>query len=81
MKENIFSGFHYHSGLVASGCWDEMDEYDKEAIKCFGDLIVHKCITLARMEEERFLGMGEGEMALCMLNYQEMLKQYFGVKE
>ena len=81
MKENIFSGLHYNSGLVASGSWDSMDEYDREAIKSLADLVVLRCISLARMEQERFHGMKEGELALCMLNYQEILKQYFGVEE
>jgi hypothetical protein len=40
MKEDIFSKLHYHSGLVAQGCWNELDEYDREAIIRFGDLIV-----------------------------------------
>jgi hypothetical protein len=45
MNETIFSKLHYQSGLVAQGCWDELDEYDREAIIRFGDLIVKECIT------------------------------------
>ena len=37
----------YHSGLTAQGCWDEMDEYDKQAIEKFAELIVQKCIDCA----------------------------------
>ena len=40
MNEDIFSRLHYQSGLVAQGCWNELDEYDREAIRRFGDLIV-----------------------------------------
>jgi hypothetical protein len=35
----------YQSGLTASGCWDEMDSYDKEAIENFGKLIVKECLN------------------------------------
>ena len=37
----------YHSGLTAQGCWDEMDEYDKQAIEKFAELIVQECIDCA----------------------------------
>jgi len=36
----------YQSGLTASGCWDHMDSYDKEAIEKFGKLIIKECITV-----------------------------------
>ena len=36
----------YHSGLTAQGCWDEMDEYDKQAIEKFAELIVKECVTI-----------------------------------
>jgi hypothetical protein len=35
----------YESGLTAQGCWDELDDYAKEAIIRFGDLIVKECIN------------------------------------
>ena len=36
----------YSAGLTASGCWDEMDEYDHAAIIKFGDIIIQQCIEL-----------------------------------
>ena len=33
----------YHSGLTAQGCWDEMDEYAKQGIHKFAELIVREC--------------------------------------
>lgn len=33
----------YHAGLTASGCWDEMDDYDRKAIEKFAELIVKEC--------------------------------------
>jgi hypothetical protein len=35
----------YESGLTAQGCWDSLDDYAKEAIIRFGDLIVRECIN------------------------------------
>jgi len=34
----------YLSGLTAHGCWDEMDEYAKQGIHKFAELIVWECI-------------------------------------
>ena len=45
MKEYIFENLKYHSGLVAQGCWNDLDEYDCEAIKRFGELVVQECIN------------------------------------
>lgn len=35
----------YESGLIAQGCWDELDDYAKEAIVKFGELIVKNCAS------------------------------------
>ena len=40
----------YKSGLTASGCWDNMDSYDKEAIENFGKLIIKECIEINKQE-------------------------------
>jgi len=65
MTKDIFEELHYHSGLVASGCWDELDEYDREAIKRFGDLIIAECL------EKLYLN-GYDDAA-------DTIKQHFGV--
>ena len=36
----------YHAGLTASGCWDEMDAYDRKAIVRFSQLIVADCLKI-----------------------------------
>lgn len=33
----------YHAGLTAQGCWDELDDYTKEGIEQFAQLIVKEC--------------------------------------
>jgi len=44
----------YQSGLTASGCWDEMDDYDHRAIEKLVELIVDGCAGLVE-NEGRFL--------------------------
>lgn len=41
----------YHAGLTAQGCWDEMDEYTKQAIERFAELIVRDCALTAGFME------------------------------
>jgi hypothetical protein len=43
----------YLSGLTAQGCWDELDDYAKQGIHKFTDLIVRECAELA---EECYCG-------------------------
>ena len=45
MNERI-EDLMYHAGLTASGCWDEMDAYDRTAIVKFSQLIVADCLNI-----------------------------------
>jgi hypothetical protein len=45
--ETKFEDLMYRSGLTASGCWDQLDEYDRKAIERFGELIVRECVEVA----------------------------------
>jgi hypothetical protein len=47
--------------------------------EAFAKLIVDKCIQLAEQEEDRYLEMGETDLAYAMANYQALIKQHFGV--
>lgn len=53
MNEKI-ENLMYQSGLTASGCWDEMDDYDHKAIEKLAELIVQECAGLVE-NEGRFL--------------------------
>lgn len=44
-----FDDLMYTAGLTAQGCWDGMDEYDKEAIAKFAELIVQECADLFKL--------------------------------
>ena len=61
----------YHSGLTAQGCWDEMDEYDKQAIEKFAELIVEECAHLVDTLNEAY---GAPSTA------GKFIKEHFGVE-
>lgn len=60
----------YQAGLTAQGCWDEMDEYDREAILKFAQLIVRECAEVASQP------LASTDAAYC---HARVLK-HFGVK-
>ena len=43
----------YQSGITAQGCWDEMDEYNREAILRFGKLVIAECISAVQDTDTR----------------------------
>jgi hypothetical protein len=47
--------------------------------EAFANLIIAKCVKLAEQEEDRYLEMGETDLAYAMANYQALVKQHFGV--
>ena len=75
MKEDVFSQLHYHSGLVAQGCWDELDEYARAAIVRFGELIVKECAEIADVERPNSIGCGYITKTKGML-----IREHFGIE-
>ena len=61
----------YHSGLTAHGCWDEMDDYDKQAIEKFAELIVKECMNV--------LDPG-GHQLIARFHTRQWLSEHFGIK-
>lgn len=41
---NPFEDLMYRAGLTAQGCWDSLDDYDKQAVHKFAELIVRECV-------------------------------------
>lgn len=70
---NRFEHLMYLSGLTADGCWDQMDQYDRDAIEKFAELIVKECADLFEIEwgDEKLTGNDVGYI----------LKKHFGVEE
>jgi hypothetical protein len=40
-----FEQLLYESGLTAQGSWDQMDQYDREAIRHLYDMAIQDCIN------------------------------------
>lgn len=48
MTNQIIDDILYDSGLVAQGCWDEMDSYDQEAIVSAIKLTAQRCFEISQ---------------------------------
>lgn len=59
----------YRAGLTASGCWDEMDEYDQMAIERLVDMAIRESASLVRHLSKQ----GGG-------NYAEVILKHFDMK-
>jgi hypothetical protein len=62
----------YLSGLTAQGCWDEMDEYNRDAITKFAELIVKECAGLINSMDHS---------SQYFPHVADAIKKHFGVKE
>ena len=66
-----------HATINIGDEFHPIDFFDKEK---FAELLVSECITKAEQEEDRFFEMGEVDLAYAMKNFQNLLKQDFGVE-
>jgi len=81
----------YQAGLTAQGCWDELDDYAKEGIEKFAELIIRECMKEAWDEiiddeyiatetnpliREYLLGQNQGIVDAVI-----RFRNHFGVKE
>jgi hypothetical protein len=68
----------YRSGLTSQGCWDKLDEWDREAVLKFGELIVRNCID-EMITQMWHHGIDESNNP-SFYKAVERTKQHFGVK-
>ena len=73
---NRFDYQLYESGLSAHGCWEKFDEYDREALEKFAELIIKECI--AQVEKDHFGGRESWDRSID--NSVNNIKTYFGVQ-
>jgi len=67
-----FDDLMYAAGLTAQGCWDKFDDYDKQAIEKFAQLIVQECgVALSPMLRDM---VSRGQAF-------NLIKEHFGVEE
>ena len=73
----------YQSGLTAQGCWDELDDYAKQGIEKFAELLVKECIgkvTKVSDSIKEFDPDNVDGIDLCdLITYH--IKKHFGVEE
>ncbi len=67
---NQIEDLMYRAGLTAQGCWDKFDEYDKQGIEKFAELIVRECAGIAGCN---------GHVSGFTLG--DLIKEHFGVEE
>jgi hypothetical protein len=72
-----FENLLYAAGLTAQGCWDELDDYAREAIMRFGKLIIHDCIQVIHQQERLPEGFFYAKPAHC---HELAIKLYFEVE-
>ena len=65
----------YQAGLTAQGCWDELDDYAKECIEKYAELIVKECGEVA------YKAYWNNPETVRGIHIQEKIKQHFGVEE
>lgn len=73
-----FEDLLYNSGLTSQGCWDKLDEWDREAVLKFGELIVRNCID-EMITQMWHHGIDESNNP-SFYKAVEKTKQHFGVK-
>ena len=73
----------YKAGLTAQGCWDELDDYAKEGIQKFAELIVRECMKVAVNKDSGYMHPANvaGYMAAGRSTAAQMIKEHFGVEE
>lgn len=79
-----FDKMIYESGLIARGCWDKFDEYDRKALNKFAELIVRECCkTLEEMHMWQSVNNQNYPSAWYDAVDQgiDNIKEHFGVEE
>ena len=70
-------GLMYHAGLTASGCWDEMDAYDRKAIVRFSQLIVADCLNIIARYEISANEMAYGSTYVALTDIYSEIRERF----
>ena len=73
-----FDDLIYHSGLIADGCWDELDTYTQEAIERLIDLTVLECVQACINEGKTFEVESAGGYSSNL--FATAIKKHFGVE-
>jgi hypothetical protein len=69
----------YHSGLIADGCWEDLDTYTQEAIERLFHLTVQECVRACINEGKTYEIESAGEHSSNF--YATAIKKHLGVEE
>lgn len=69
----------YRAGLTSQGCWDSFDDYDRRAIKLFGELVLQE--VLLSLEPNPYEKQIEHRVdAAFYQRCERIIKRHFGIK-
>jgi hypothetical protein len=74
-----FDDLIYQSGLIADGCWDELDTYTQEAIERLIELTVRECMDCSTWVGKANKNVIEPVHTAHAIN--QRIKKHFGVEE
>ena len=77
MNSEVLDELMYRSGMIAQGCWDNLDDYDRDAIMSLAKLIVEECATVC--ESLQLLGPYKEVQDATLKDAAHAIKQHFGV--
>jgi len=81
--ENSLEDLMYQAGLTAQGSWDEMDQYDRDAVLKLSELIVKQCITLVKNSggDCQCTTFDKSIVDCVHGSAVQLIKQHFNIKE
>ena len=75
----------YQAGLTAQGCWDELDDYARQGIEKFAELIVIECASICEINGQSYkhsFTPAKARLAESTSNHCAVaIKEHFGVEE
>lgn len=80
---NDLDDLMYQAGMTAQGCWDELDQYNKEAILKLVDLVVLQCIDLVKHSGLtcQHTTFDKSTVDCVKLDAVKLIKKHFNIKE
>ena len=81
---NLLEHLMYTTGMTAQGCWDEMDEYQQQAVERLVQAVVKECANICLNNAATYqysftparAQLAESTSKYCAL----LIKEHFGVE-
>ena len=81
--ENSLEDLMYQAGLTAQGSWDEMDQYDRDAVLKLVELVVLQCVSLVEQSGRscQHTTFDKSIVDCVHGSAVQLIKQHFNIKE